>query len=35
VRELVENEWLHLYQLDTAERALFARKNSEWKRAPG
>jgi uncharacterized protein YbcC (UPF0753/DUF2309 family) len=35
VRELVENEWLHLYQLDSVERAVFARKTNEWKRSPG
>ncbi len=34
VRELVDNEWLHLFALDTTERAVFARRNSEWKPAP-
>lgn len=33
VRELVDNEWLHLLQLDAAERALFARHNGGWKQA--
>ena len=32
VKELVENEWLHLFQLDSTERALFARRNGDWKR---
>ncbi len=31
VRNLVDNAWLHLFQLDTAERTLFARRNGEWK----
>jgi len=30
VRELVDNEWLHLFQLDARERALSARRNGEW-----
>jgi uncharacterized protein YbcC (UPF0753/DUF2309 family) len=34
VRELVDNEWLHLFQLDPAERACFARRRGEWKPAP-
>jgi uncharacterized protein YbcC (UPF0753/DUF2309 family) len=31
VRDLVDNEWLHLFQLDASERAVFARKNGVWK----
>jgi hypothetical protein len=31
VRELVDNEWLHLFQLDVAERAVYARKAGGWK----
>jgi uncharacterized protein YbcC (UPF0753/DUF2309 family) len=34
VRELVENEWLHLFQLDAAERAVFARRPGRWIPAP-
>ena len=34
VRELVDNEWLHLFQLDAAERCVFGRRNGEWKPAP-
>ncbi|MGE0869172.1 MAG: YbcC family protein [Kofleriaceae bacterium] len=34
VSELVDNEWLHLFQLDVAERGLFARRNRGWKPAP-
>ena len=30
VRELVDNEWLHLFQIDVAERAVFARRNAGW-----
>ena len=30
LRELVENEWLHLFQLDTARRAVVARRNGSW-----
>ncbi|MDB4997762.1 MAG: hypothetical protein JWM74_5194, partial [Myxococcaceae bacterium] len=33
VRELVDNEWLHLFQIDAGERAIFARRNARW--APG
>lgn len=32
VRELVDNEWLHLFQIDVAERAVFARRNAVWTR---
>ncbi len=32
VRELVDNEWLHLFQLDLSERAIFARRNGGWER---
>jgi hypothetical protein len=31
VKELVDNEWLHLFQLDAGERAIVARKNTGWK----
>ncbi len=31
VRELVDNEWLHLFQLDAAERAVVARRRGEWR----
>jgi uncharacterized protein len=34
VRELVDNEWLHLYQLDATERSVVARRNGEWKPTP-
>jgi len=30
VRELVDNEWLHLFQLDAAERSIVARRNGGW-----
>lgn len=30
VRELVENEWLHLFQIDVAERAIRVRRNGAW-----
>jgi uncharacterized protein len=33
VRALVDNEWLHLFQLDATERAVFARRNGGWKPA--
>jgi uncharacterized protein YbcC (UPF0753/DUF2309 family) len=33
VSELVDNEWLHLFQLDAAERAVFARRSCGWKPA--
>jgi uncharacterized protein YbcC (UPF0753/DUF2309 family) len=32
VRELVENEWIHLFQIDVAERAVYARRNGSWSR---
>jgi uncharacterized protein YbcC (UPF0753/DUF2309 family) len=32
VRELVENEWIHLFQLDATERTLFGRRSGSWKR---
>ncbi|CAN5526816.1 hypothetical protein BH09MYX1_BH09MYX1_44720 [soil metagenome] len=32
VRELVDNEWLHLFQLDVEEATIFARRNGAWKR---
>ncbi|MGE0404462.1 MAG: YbcC family protein [Kofleriaceae bacterium] len=35
VRELADHEWIHLFQLDATERALFARRNSGWIRADG
>jgi uncharacterized protein YbcC (UPF0753/DUF2309 family) len=31
VRELVDNEWFHLFQLDAGERAVFARRGGGWK----
>ncbi len=31
VRELVDNEWLHLFQLDASERAIYARRGGSWK----
>ncbi len=31
VRELVDNEWLHLFQLDASERTVFARRNGGWR----
>lgn len=31
VRELVDNAWLHLFQLDASERAVFARSNGGWR----
>ena len=31
VRELVDNEWLHLFQLDASERTVLARRNGGWK----
>jgi uncharacterized protein YbcC (UPF0753/DUF2309 family) len=34
VSELVDNEWVHLFQLDAAERAVFARRNRGWAPAP-
>jgi hypothetical protein len=30
VKELVDNEWLFLYQLDATERAIYARRNGAW-----
>ncbi len=32
--ELVDNEWLHLFQLDTTERAVRERRNGGWTVAP-
>jgi uncharacterized protein YbcC (UPF0753/DUF2309 family) len=34
VSELVDNEWLHLFQLDATERTVSARRSGEWKPAP-
>ncbi len=34
VRDLVDNEWIHLCQLDVAERAIYARRNGSWLLAP-
>jgi uncharacterized protein YbcC (UPF0753/DUF2309 family) len=34
VSELVDNQWLHLFQLDGAERAIYARNSVAWTRAP-
>lgn len=33
VSELVTNEWIHLFQLDADDRALFARRKHGWKSA--
>jgi len=30
VRELVDNQWLHLFQLDARARTVFARRNGGW-----
>jgi uncharacterized protein YbcC (UPF0753/DUF2309 family) len=30
VKSLVDNEWLHLFQLDASGRALYARRRGEW-----
>ena len=30
VRELVDNEWVHLFQLDPASRSISVRKNGAW-----
>ncbi len=34
VRELVDNEWLHLFQLDAGTRTLAARRSAGWKPVP-
>lgn len=34
LRELVDNEWLHLFQLDTTKRVVLARRNGGWTPAP-
>lgn len=34
LRELVDNEWLDLFQIDTGERAIVARRNGAWTPAP-
>lgn len=34
VSDLIDNEWLHLFQLDPTEHALFARRKGEWRHAP-
>ncbi len=34
VREIVDNEWIHLFQLDAAERSVSARRNGGWQPAP-
>jgi hypothetical protein len=31
VSELVDNEWLHLFQLDATERTVSARRKGGWK----
>jgi uncharacterized protein len=33
VAELVDNEWLHLFQLDPSERTVFTRRSGAWKAA--
>ena len=30
VRELVDNEWIHLFQIDAGERAISVRRNAAW-----
>ena len=30
VKDLVDNEWLHLFQLDASERTVFARRKGAW-----
>jgi uncharacterized protein YbcC (UPF0753/DUF2309 family) len=35
VRELVENEWIYLFQLDVNSRTVFARRNGGWQQTPG
>ena len=35
VSDLVDNAWLHLLQLDTTERTVFARRNGGWNRLGG
>ncbi|MBY0402066.1 DUF2309 domain-containing protein, partial [Myxococcota bacterium] len=32
VRQLVENEWIHLHQIDTVEGAVYARRRDGWTR---
>ncbi len=34
VNELVDNEWMHLFQIDTTENAVFARRKSAWVPTP-
>jgi len=34
VSDLIENEWIHLFQIDATERALFARRGHEWRPVP-
>ncbi len=34
VRELVDNEWLHLFQLDPTERLIYGRRNGAWQPTP-
>ena len=34
VSELVDNEWIHLFQLDAGEASLYVRKGDGWVRAP-
>jgi uncharacterized protein YbcC (UPF0753/DUF2309 family) len=35
VTELVDNEWIHLCQLDATERTVFTRRRGAWRRSPG
>jgi len=35
VGELVDNEWIHLFQIDAAEGVVYVRKNGDWERARG
>jgi hypothetical protein len=34
VSELVENEWIHLFQLDATECAVYACRDGGWMRTP-
>jgi len=35
LRQLVDNEWLHLFQIDSVDRAVRARRNREWANVSG
>ena len=32
VRGLIDNEWIHLFQMDATERTVYARRDGDWKR---